>query len=41
MKINGHTNVKTKVESCFPIKTAKHKYFFTMSPSLLKSRDKK
>ena len=34
-------DIKTTVEESFPFKTSKHKYYFTMSQGLLKSRDKK
>ncbi len=38
---NLENNIKLIVEKCFPVKTSSHKFLFTMSPGLLKSRDKK
>jgi hypothetical protein len=34
-------NIKKTIECCFPLKTTKKNYTFTMSIGLLKSRDKK
>jgi hypothetical protein len=34
-------DIKSTIESCFPLKTCKREYTFTMTPGLLKSRDKK
>jgi len=38
---NLQSSIKKIVDDCFPLKTSSHKYLFTMSPSLLKCRDKK
>ena len=35
------TDIKVIVEESFPFKKSKHKFYFTMSQSLLKCRDKK